>query len=468
LCFVRSKQIFEKISRTRIHCRVSVSIDKVLPLAKFFKPRSVKNNAVNHRIAGQLWSEVARVSGRRDGDLPAFMSDSPRGIQLSERHNKDGISVYIRELDNPHRVLAYPVSHKNLRASVTSDTRLEWSALAKVVETGRAIVVAGEEIHIESSSIDAFRAKKDPEYLEMVSRQQEVTDRFGPLFRKPSELTEASFRAFLSFEHNHHWTSLYRQTSNLLEQGLEHLRKTIAILTDEGRPVGVRYDEAVGDQKGMSKGIATAILMVAYPDKYGVWNSKSEAGLAELGVWPDLPLGASEGEKYEAINGVLHTLCATNDVDLWSLDGLLHFILHPSEDQSATTPSVAATGQTGKENDDDDAFDKIAKRILATVAASGTTSERTAKEKPTDMTHDELVAHTRELFQEQDGKCKLTGIVMEVAQGGPLAISPDRIDSNAGYVRGNIQLTVWAANKAKGDTPDAEFRDFIDRVRAAQ
>jgi hypothetical protein len=188
----------------------------------------------------------------------------------------------------------------------------------------------------------------------------------------------------------------------------------------------------------MSKGIATAILMVAYPDKYGVWNSKSEAGLAELGVWPDLPLGASEGEKYEAINGVLHTLCATNDVDLWSLDGLLHFILHPSEDQSATTPSVAATGQTGKENDDDDAFDKIAKRILATVAASGTTSERTAKEKPTDMTHDELVAHTRE------------------------------IDSNAGYVRGNIQLTVWAANKAKGDTPDAEFRDFIDRVRAAQ
>lgn len=437
-------------------------------MAKFFKPRSVKNNAVNHRIAGQLWSEIARISGRNDGDLPAFMSDSPRGIQLSERHNADGVSVYIRELDNPHRVLAYPVSHRNLRANVTSDTRLEWSALAKVVETGRAIVVAGGEIHIESSSIDVLSAKMDPEYLEMVSRQREVTDRFGPLFREPSELTEASFRAFLSFDHNHHWTSLYRQTSNLLEQGFDHLRNTIAILTDESRSIGTRYDEAVDDQKGMSKGIATAIMMVAFPDRYGVWNSKSEAGLTELGVWPNLLQGASDGEKYEAINGVLHTLCATYDVDLWSLDGLLHFILHPTGGQSATPPSVDASGQNGMENEGDDVFDKIAKRISATVAASGTTSERTAKAKPTDMTHAELVAHIEELFQEQDGKCKLTGIPMEVAFGGPSAISPDRIDSNAGYVRGNIQLTVWAANKAKGDTPDAEFREFIDQVRAVK
>ncbi|KPD10242.1 hypothetical protein [Phaeobacter sp. 11ANDIMAR09] len=437
-------------------------------MAKFFKPRSVKNNAVNHRIAEQLWLEVARITGRLDGDIPAFMSESPRGIQLSERHKTDGVSVYIRELENPHRVLAYPVSHKKLRASLTSDTRLDWSALAKVVETGRAIVVAGGDIRIESSSIDISRAKKDPEYLEMVSRQQEVTDRFGPLFREPDKLTEASFRGFLFFEHNHHWTSLYRQTSNLLEQGFVHLQKTIAILTDEGRSVGVRYDEAVGGQKGMSKGIATAIMMVAYPNKYGVWNSKSEAGLTELGVWPDLPQGASDGEKYEAINGILHTLCATYDVDLWSLDGLLHFILHPTGDQSATPPSVDTSGQNVRDSDDDDVFDKVAKRILATVAASGTTSERTAKEKPTDMTHAELVAYIEELFQEQDGKCKLTGIPMEVTLGGPLAISPDRIDSNAGYVRGNIQLTVWAANKAKGDTPDAEFREFIDRVRAVK
>lgn len=436
-------------------------------MANFFKPRNVKNNVVNHRIAEQLWSEIARITGRLDGDIPAFMSESPRGIQLSERHRTDGASVYIRELDNPHRVLAYPVSHNKLRASLTSDTRLDWSALAKVVETGRAIVVAGEDIRIESSSIDIFRAKKDPEYLEMVSRQQEVTDRFGPLFRDPDKLTEASFRDFLSFEHNHHWTSLYRQTSNLLEQGFEHLRKTIATLTDESRSVGKRYDEAVGGQKGMSKGIATAILMVANPNKYGVWNSKSEAGLTELGVWPDLPHGASDGEKYEAINGVLKSLCATYDVDLWSLDGLLHFVLHPTSDQFAEPPSIDTSVQNVRAGDDD-VFGKVAKRILATVAASGTTSERTAKEKPTDMTLAELVAHIEELFQEQDGKCKLTGIPMEVTLGGPLAISPDRIDSNAGYVRGNIQLTVWAANKAKGDTPDAEFREFIERVRAVK
>jgi hypothetical protein len=443
-------------------------MDEGFPMSKFFKPRSVKNNAINHRIAGQLWSEVARIRGRRDGDIPAFMSDSPRGIQLSEHHKTDGVSVYIRELDNPHRVLAYPVAHTALRVNATSETRLDWAALAKLVETGRAIVVAGEEIHIESSSIDIFRAKMDPEYLEMMSRQREVTDRFGPLFKEPDRLTEADFRAFLFFDHNHHWTSLYRQTSNLLEQGFDHLRRTIATLTDEALPVGARYDEAVNRQRGMSKGIATAILIVAYPEKYGVWNSTSEAGLTELGAWPDLPRGASDGEKYEAINDVLHTLCATYNVDLWSLDGLLHFILHPSEEQSIATPHKVASIQGDKKPENVDVFENIAKRILATVAASGTASERTSKEKPTDMTHDELVAHTKELFQDQAGKCKLTGIPMVAELGGPLAISPDRIDSNAGYVRGNIQLTVWAANRAKGDTPDEEFREFIDLVRATK
>ncbi len=299
-------------------------------MTMFFKPRSARNNAINHRIAGQLWSEVARVKGISDGDMPAFMSDSPRGIKLTDRHHTDGMSVYIREMDSPHRVLAYPVRHADLRAAATSETSLDWSALTKLVTSGRPIVSAGNSIQIDRASVDITHARRDPEYLEMVSRQGEVTDRFGPLFRDTDTLTEADFLEFLSFNHNHHWTGLHRQTPNLLEQGFDHLRKTIAILTDEARPMTERYDIAVERQRGMSKGIATAVLIVAYPGQYGVWNDKSEKGLIQLGAWPELPRGASPGKTYEAINVTLNDLATTLGVDLWSLDGLLHFIQHPS------------------------------------------------------------------------------------------------------------------------------------------
>lgn len=339
-------------------------------MARFFKPRSVKNNAINHRIAGQLWLEIVKTEGRSDGELPAFMSDSPRGIQLTDRHQTDGMSVYIRELENPHRVLAYPVAHTDLRAAATSESRLDWPALAKLVTGGRAIVVASGSIKIENASVDVARARENPEYLEMVSRQKGVIDRFGPLFRNPDTLTEADFRSFLAFENNRHWTGLHRQGPNLLEQGIDHLRKTIAVLIDESRPIAERYDIAVERQKGMSKGIATAILLVADPSRNGVWNATSEAGLIELGEWPELPRGATEGKIYEAVNVTLNSLTATLGVDLWSLDGLLHFILHPNVDQSAP-----AAIQRDKKPKDDQLLDRMSASPSAPYSSDNVSPE---------------------------------------------------------------------------------------------
>jgi hypothetical protein len=41
---------------------------------------------------------------------------------------------------------------------------------------------------------------------------------------------------------------------------MDHLRNTIAILTDEARPIAERYDIAVERQKGMAEAIASSIL----------------------------------------------------------------------------------------------------------------------------------------------------------------------------------------------------------------
>ena len=56
------------------------------------------------------------------------------------------------------------------------------------------------------------------------------------------------------------------------------------MLLDEGRPLAERYDEATRTVRGLGQAVATPILHVVYPARYGVWNSKSEAGLGALGI----------------------------------------------------------------------------------------------------------------------------------------------------------------------------------------
>lgn len=59
-------------------------------MMNFFKSRNVKNNAINHRIAKQIWAEIGRLHNGLNKDLSAYMLGSPRGVQLAEHHGKDG------------------------------------------------------------------------------------------------------------------------------------------------------------------------------------------------------------------------------------------------------------------------------------------------------------------------------------------------------------------------------------------
>jgi len=58
----------------------------------------------------------------------------------------------------------------------------------------------------------------------------------------------------------------------------------------------------------LGKGLASAILLVAYPDRCGVWNNASEAALKMLSLWPQFDRGATAGQKYERVNGILRSL----------------------------------------------------------------------------------------------------------------------------------------------------------------
>ena len=73
----------------------------------------------------------------------------------------------------------------------------------------------------------------------------------------------------------------------------------------------------------------------------------------------------------------------------------------------------------------------------------------------------------------QDFICALTGVDLEFTRGGqywmgkwcnPNSCTIDRIDSNKGYVEGNIQLITWKANCLKQHLDNEEFIEFCKDV----
>jgi hypothetical protein len=200
--------------------------------------------------------------------------------------------------------------------------------------------------------------KKSKTWEQIVVPRDSVFARFQPIFQPAyiPGLTEEEFRPFFYYENNHHWTGLFRHVNRICND-MPRLREVLLILTDESRPIEERLDEVGGAILGMGKAIITAILTVAFPAKYGVWNNVSESGLTKLGIFPEFDRGASFGARYGQINAILRKLADSLDIDLWTLDSLWWQFAHGSEppvadltiDGSVNAPQPAACAQFGLE-----------------------------------------------------------------------------------------------------------------------
>lgn len=105
------------------------------------------------------------------------------------------------------------------------------------------------------------------------------------------------------------------------------LRRALATLADESKPLRQRLDQLRPTNgqpmvKHLGRAVMTAILQVLHPDDYGVVNNTAEVGMKALGIWPNFPVKATFGERYEAINSVLLKLSQAIPTNLWTLDML--------------------------------------------------------------------------------------------------------------------------------------------------
>lgn len=178
----------------------------------------------------------------------------------------------------------------------------------------------------------------DPEMKQarrnIIENRDAVLARYQPIFKLENipNLSEEDFRSFLYFENNRHWSGLYRKGLAICED-MDALRETLSILLDPIAPLANRYDEAVSRVKGLGKALATAIMLVAYPSQYGVWNNTSENALKEVELWRDFVRGRTPGQQYEQINQLLLQLAGDLGVDLWTLDALMWGVLPEDEEE---------------------------------------------------------------------------------------------------------------------------------------
>jgi len=93
---------------------------------------------------------------------------------------------------------------------------------------------------------------------------------------------------------------------------------------------------------------------------------------------------------------------------------------------------------------------------------------RKAKERKKHGETNLTLEYLFDLWEKQQGKCSITYISLvpfKPTQKNKInSASLDRIDSQLGYIQGNVQFVCMGINLAKGIFSDAEIRQFIDSI----
>lgn len=192
------------------------------------------------------------------------------------------------------------------------------------------------------AALAELRKSPNKEYEKTWAAKEEVVARYAPIFSLDHvpHITEEEFHSFLLFKNNRHWVGLHRQGPRMTED-MDLLQDALSILFDDERPMKQRLNTLISSSGSMVPGLGratiTAMLLVKYPNEYSVWNATSEAGMRELGVWPDFERGSSFGDRYLKMNRVLNRLSEELELDLWDLDTLWWLILDQDDDEKMPT-----------------------------------------------------------------------------------------------------------------------------------
>jgi len=160
---------------------------------------------------------------------------------------------------------------------------------------------------------------------ERINAEKKVIEKYGSMFHPSNidNLTAEDFKSFLLMKNNSHWEGIHRQ-GNMLTSDMGKLKSALKLLLDESRPIKERIEKIMPKNKpplikGLGRAVLTPILLVAYPNKYAVYNSVVEAGMNGFKIFPTFK-NESFAEKYVKINEIINNLAKQNGLSLWQID----------------------------------------------------------------------------------------------------------------------------------------------------
>lgn len=91
------------------------------------------------------------------------------------------------------------------------------------------------------------------------------------------------------------------------------------------------------------------------------------------------------------------------------------------------------------------------------IKALGKNIRRALRRRPTE--NPITVIELMEMWEQQGGKCAVSGVTMTWAQGAysPTSLSLDRINRHQGYIKGNIRLVCYQINAFRGMWSDEQM-----------
>lgn len=114
-------------------------------------------------------------------------------------------------------------------------------------------------------------------------------------------------------------------------------------------------------------------------------------------------------------------------------------------------------------------MDRLSDDLISTLKIRINSSKGSAKVRDIDfnITLEDLI----EKYNNQNGRCALSGEILELRNDRNYRkkyslkrLSIDRIDSNKGYTKDNIQLVCWAANQLKFDLTEQELYYWCNAI----
>jgi hypothetical protein len=206
----------------------------------------------------------------------------------------------------------------------------------------------------EEEIFQLLKEFKNSQYLKGHSPIREERYKYNHEWTNPQKITEMPDeelkKRFVEYysggEGRQGFNQVWRER---IIRDISNFKKTIIYLLDENIPVEERFSNVVDGYggyhiDGVGRALASAFLMDFNPDKYCIWNNKTEMGFSVLG-W-SLPYESSDdsGTKYvkvlEKLKELRDNIGKDLDLDFDKVDHFLHWIAAEEDGKNAVKSVV--------------------------------------------------------------------------------------------------------------------------------